>query len=562
MPLLVTCSGCQTKMRVPEQFAGKTIKCPKCGEGTRAVASDSTDPAPATSQSPAAIAPATEVASPPVSRALAVTCAACDKKLQVKAELAGKTVRCPGCGKGVKVPAPAAPTEEEEEWLDVNEEAEPAPAASRQETKGPSAAGDWGQELLNELGVVQQIQDEIQEELSRSERIVWATRPRQDILMYQARKVGFVVGPIIFTIGILVMAAAVKGLGPTSHGAVAVKWAIAGVGMLVGSLAFLMPFLVARGAPRRACYVLTNRRLIVHKGKGARVFVGRSGADDAEASLAEQHQELIHFNGLELASLARLEDKKFKGTGELCVGRSIYQDPVKSVMQAIDDVQGVEKMIREQLLHPIVDRLLRGEVLSKAEKNTLAEMNKTKEGEEASAVPLKSNLKGRTGTADRRSKDQEASKSPFARLLKKVSARDRETVEAELTEGEEILWIGEPVLDPWKSGMFPVRGEPEMFQVVIEPDYWLYALTNRRVIVWIKKKAPLSYYSPGLLCARLEEDTRDSDVGSIVLRRVIVETRGSNNFNTLHTYGILRVENYRALAMLLHDTLIAPCRGL
>lgn len=29
--MLLTCSGCQAQMRVPDEFAGKRVKCPKCG---------------------------------------------------------------------------------------------------------------------------------------------------------------------------------------------------------------------------------------------------------------------------------------------------------------------------------------------------------------------------------------------------------------------------------------------------------------------------------------------------------------------------------------------------
>jgi phage FluMu protein Com len=47
---------------------------------------------------------ATEAASPIV----AIACAGCGKQLKAKAELAGKKVKCPQCGKAVAIPAAKA----------------------------------------------------------------------------------------------------------------------------------------------------------------------------------------------------------------------------------------------------------------------------------------------------------------------------------------------------------------------------------------------------------------------------------------------------------------------
>src|SRR5262245_9977227 len=32
MPLLVNCPACSRKLRIPDEFAGRKVKCPTCGE--------------------------------------------------------------------------------------------------------------------------------------------------------------------------------------------------------------------------------------------------------------------------------------------------------------------------------------------------------------------------------------------------------------------------------------------------------------------------------------------------------------------------------------------------
>jgi WD40 repeat protein len=53
--------------------------------------------------SPAGVA--ADAASPTIS----LQCGACSRKLRVRAELAGKKVKCPNCGQGVRIPGPAVP---------------------------------------------------------------------------------------------------------------------------------------------------------------------------------------------------------------------------------------------------------------------------------------------------------------------------------------------------------------------------------------------------------------------------------------------------------------------
>lgn len=89
MPIPVTCS-CGKRFAAPDNLAGKRVKCPACSQTL-------TIPQPASSST------APEAAAQP--NAIRVRCE-CGKTLTVKQELAGKAIKCPACGKPVRVGAP------------------------------------------------------------------------------------------------------------------------------------------------------------------------------------------------------------------------------------------------------------------------------------------------------------------------------------------------------------------------------------------------------------------------------------------------------------------------
>jgi uncharacterized membrane protein YccF (DUF307 family) len=53
MPLLVNCPGCGRKLRIPDEFAGRKVKCPTCGEAFDANPSPEGAPPPAAAPAPA-----------------------------------------------------------------------------------------------------------------------------------------------------------------------------------------------------------------------------------------------------------------------------------------------------------------------------------------------------------------------------------------------------------------------------------------------------------------------------------------------------------------------------
>jgi hypothetical protein len=112
MHIPFVCPSCSHKMKVPESFAGKKVKCLQC---TAVALVPVPEPAPAG-------AAATEPA-PPAN--IAFTCPSCGSTFDVAADLAGKTIRCRECEEWERVPLPAG----QEEAEDAHEEVVRAVAA-------------------------------------------------------------------------------------------------------------------------------------------------------------------------------------------------------------------------------------------------------------------------------------------------------------------------------------------------------------------------------------------------------------------------------------------------
>jgi DNA-directed RNA polymerase subunit RPC12/RpoP len=90
MPVTMSCE-CGKQLRVNEEHVGKRIRCPGCGE-------------PVLVKNPEEKSAAKKPAGGGSTAGMLTFNCACGKKMQAKAEFAGKTVKCPECGEGVKVP--------------------------------------------------------------------------------------------------------------------------------------------------------------------------------------------------------------------------------------------------------------------------------------------------------------------------------------------------------------------------------------------------------------------------------------------------------------------------
>ena len=90
-----TCGSCGHKMGAPEKYAGKKVKCKKCGQITRIPEAQK---APETPKAPEAHAE---------ENIIKFRCPSCNQKIGVKAKYAGKKVRCAKCRRPLIIPSPS-----------------------------------------------------------------------------------------------------------------------------------------------------------------------------------------------------------------------------------------------------------------------------------------------------------------------------------------------------------------------------------------------------------------------------------------------------------------------
>ncbi|MGE3804730.1 MAG: hypothetical protein AB7K24_08675, partial [Gemmataceae bacterium] len=516
---------------------------------------------------------------PPVQSAgslLQVACPSRARQLRVKPELAGKAIKCPGCGKPVKVPAPT----ENDGWIDVGEAVEA--------TAGAGATGDWGQTHLQKAEVPQDMQEQIRAELGLNEKIVWADRPRLEILLHRARKSRlagifmFLLSVTIFPgIGYFILQAGMNNEQGRTGAYVAVG--VVGLMMLAfaaGSIFMIgSPGRVARNAAHRACYVLSNRRFLRHPGSGLQISFSRSGGS-AIVNPNAGCDGITSFTGMELLKLQRLEERKFPGSGDLTLNRDLLERPAGGMIEAVGDVDRVEKLLRGTLIHPLVDKLLRGEI---SLKDHLGSKKEASDEEETETLPAEeNNLKSYVGQLPTDAANVKQFKNAVAQDLNQVDADERARAEAELADGEKLLWVGVPEGKTKGRGLLgTLMGAAKRK----EPQYLLYAITNRRALLWSerdtavggnllfkdKTRGPFCYYPPQLLDVGMEEDARFPEGGNLLFKRVRVTIRTRTRDkrsgavsvsveNELHCFGILRIRNMKAVARLLFDTLIRPCK--
>jgi hypothetical protein len=99
MSIAVRCA-CGARFAAPQSFEGKQVKCPQCGKPVRV---DVAVPAHTHTHTHTHTKTASGAADAPP---LGLKCR-CGKPLQVPRKLAGKSVKCPSCGEAVRVPVPA-----------------------------------------------------------------------------------------------------------------------------------------------------------------------------------------------------------------------------------------------------------------------------------------------------------------------------------------------------------------------------------------------------------------------------------------------------------------------
>jgi hypothetical protein len=652
MPIAVICESCRFSTNAEDRLAGKRVRCPQCREPItvpEAVAQHRANgrsaPAAPKPLRPMPAAPTPVVAGEPI----VVECT-CGAKFRTKAEWAGRATKCPRCAKTLVIPMPAAsepemfdpsaliepeeatfepetkpikPTkpkkpaaeeaEDDEEWNDVSEaysgnEQEAASEeadASEEDEEQPTkkavvGSSGWGEEHLEEHELPDELHEKIQAELTRGERIEWCGRPDKDILIAQAAKMR-IIGIVFIVLGLLLIGGGIAAMIPVWQarfilGPVLLLFAVFFIAG--GVYAFLMPGRVKAGMEGRACFLITNRRLFIHGGIGNQVKMGFGSKRGIDGKARGKKSN--SFLGHELTYMHRVEFAKMPGSGELHFSRTILDNPTGSHLWAVRDIEEVERKIRELLIHPVVDKMLTGEIRIKT---TFGAREKSETDEE---LPVEGNMKDALAKQGAMPTDGnvKAAKAAAAKDLSKVDPDLRERVDAELTEGERVVWIGEPEEKTQGRGILgAVMGAEHR----IEPDYELYAITNRRVMLFDKKgcvggqsqttnlsfgkqpkRGPVCYYPADLLEFGIEEDKRIPNGGGILFRKakvVIIKkirtskqerghhhgggrrqtygttvTESTKKIVEMHHFGILRVANAKQVARLLYETLVRPCK--
>jgi hypothetical protein len=375
------------------------------------------------------------------------------------------------------------------------------------------------------------------------------------MLLDEARKMALVGGPVM-AVGSLVA------LGAAVYCAIQSIWIGVAIGGVFGVLfalgsygAFTAPKRTLRHAPNRPCYVLTNRRLFLHTGSGVQVNVMEGGLHSEKIKT-----RIVHYNGAQLLRLCSVEHQGYDGAGDLYINRNHEDTATGVALCRVAKVRSVEKLVREKLIHPLIAKLLRGE----------------RPNEEEAADFQDDNVKDAPGVRKKKGEDNDpniksledpnikrigGAPKPFD--IKRVKPEHRKTVEAELTSGEKVLWIGAPQGER-PFGVFVETDKGPALR--IEPFYVLYAITNLRVMLF-GGGGSLTYYPPHLLGIGVEEDDRIPDGGSLIFRllQVTITERDNQGRKTIRGemryFGMLRIQNVWAVADLLRENLLDPWRG-
>lgn len=184
-----------------------------------------------------------------------VVCPSCEMRLKVDDALMGKSIRCPQCTYVIRVAAPEEEIVDELEEIDGEEK--PRPRGGRKAVSGGN--------LSIEHDVPEQFQDQIAQELSRGERLVWVGRPVMRLMMIRGLKaVGFGLF-FLALIGFIWFAVCF----PTLFGHKQVEIGSHEMAVMMGGIFFIMLIGVSllplwtRYRTSRTYYALTNRRAVV-----------------------------------------------------------------------------------------------------------------------------------------------------------------------------------------------------------------------------------------------------------------------------------------------------------
>ncbi len=383
MPIKISCPDCPTKLNVKDELAGRSVKCPKCSSIVKV---PSGQPAPSTAR-----AAAETKKIPAGGKASTVSAKKKDlDEIVSEDELPKKKKRLLDEDEE-EAPRKKKPSRDDDEDEDEtprkkkpsryeddeeaprkkkasryeDDEEEEAPRkkkSSRQveelEEDRPSKKrrrddedDDLGDLEVPEFEVPEKYQAQIEDELSKGEKMIWCGQPSRRVVMIRTI-FRFCIGGFIFfcVAGGLIIAGLVNGV--TNQGA----------GMLLMGLIFMLPAISLMLTPfyklwqaGRTCYVLTNRRCIVW----ACNWYG--GVD------------MDNYNPVQLVNMFRRDMWILgKGAGDLVfrtrtvitqsynrnTGFNTSVTTYYYGFLSVENVRDVERLVRETLTDRVVDRYM------------------------------------------------------------------------------------------------------------------------------------------------------------------------------------------------------------
>ena len=621
MPTIIQCGSCATRLQAPDGAAA--VKCPKCSAVVR-VPGAGAGPA-VTTPGPAA-APPKPAAPPPAAKKPAQSAPAAAKKpaappapLKKPAasspplkKAAPGAARPPASDKPA-VPAPKAraggPVEKKPVKPARTEEAdeaelEPLEEDVKEKRGSRVAPVRPGQDPFKGLGVPDKMRDGIEEQIEEGEDIVWVGRPVVEILLRKA-KIGRIVGVVMFLIAVGVI---VTGFVVSESVPLGVMLGIGGVLLLFSIPLILLPYLTLRFQHKRACYVVTNRRVIIYKS-------GWGG------NKAYDRRQLM-------TKLERRDSRWLEGAGDLVFERTVTYSgndtrgragggggPKKEVEEHgfmdVANVRDVENLIRNTI---ILRKPTRAEEKAEAEKAPAEARGKKPAGPAAKDDNIKSARSKASWLTDDEVAEVGLEPEPGgddrgliddSDLPDKLKAR----VHNHLYDDETVFWVGRPHQKiVFMRSLLPagvtlliagVMAFTLLFSGNANPDWWMYlvvavlavagfltplyfrlrahftayVLTSKRCVVFEPNAighTTVTPYMPDIV-ARMRR--RNSWVlkggGDLIFRTVTVikttkyvdrrgRNMGSETNVTQHHYGFMAIDGVGRVEKIINARLVEP----
>jgi predicted Zn finger-like uncharacterized protein len=361
MPLTVACPGCKTRLQVPDNAAGKAVKCPKCAQVLKIGAPAA--PAPTPAAAPAAPAPA-----PAAARAAPAPKARPDPGPDPNVKAAPGARSMPARkddpdpnvkdAPGVRRKPPKADDDVISEAVDegdgvISEAADDdgdviSEAAEKPKVYSGLQPLPEGADPYEGYDVPDDVQTHINKELTKKERVLWFGKPDPEVGMTGNAPiwVAYIVGPIFSAIGLGVgIFGSVMASGDMAWLTKLLCWGFGGLFLVMGVLVTLAPLFAKKmgGAMTlTSYYVLTSRRCLV--------------VSNATGTLSTRS-----YGVSQLLKMHRDDSPKIEGAGSIVFvyintpgGTGSYEG-----FLGLRDARRVYKLIREALLDTILDKAVR-----------------------------------------------------------------------------------------------------------------------------------------------------------------------------------------------------------